>query len=137
MFTRIVVPVDLAHTELLDKALETASDLARHYGATLTYVSVTAETPTSIARNPEEFGEKLADFARARAAADGLTIDAVPYIATDPTIDIDAILLRAAEEAGADLVVIASHKPGLADYFWGSHGGRLASHAGISVFVVR
>lgn len=137
MYSRIVVPVDLAHPELLNKALDTASDLARHYGAGLTYVSVTAETPTSVAHNPKEFGEKLAEFARQRAAADGLSIDTVAYTATDPTIDIDATLLRAAEEAGADLVVIASHKPGLAEYFWGSHGGRLAGHAAISVFVVR
>ena len=137
MFSRIVVPVDLAHSDHLAKALDTATDLARHYGATLTYVSVTAETPTSVAHNPKEFGEKLAEFARRRSEADGVKIDTKAYTATDPTIDIDSRLLRAAEEANADLVVIASHKPGLADYFWGSHGGHLAAHATISVFVVR
>ena len=137
MFSRIVVPVDLAHSDHLAKALDTATDLARHYGATLTYVSVTAETPTSVAHNPKEFGEKLAEFARRRSEADGVKIDTKAYTATDPTIDIDSRLLRAAEEANADLVVIASHKPGLADYFWGSHGGHLAGHATISVFVVR
>lgn len=137
MYSRIVVPVDLAHRDHLAKALDTASDLARHYGAALTYVSVTPETPSSVAHNPREFGEKLANFARTRAAADGLAIDTRAYTATDPTTDVDRLLLRAAEEAGADLVVIASHKPGLADYFWGSHGGKLAAHAAISVFVVR
>jgi nucleotide-binding universal stress UspA family protein len=137
MYKRIVVPVDLAHSDHLAKALDTATDLARHYGATLTYVSVTAETPTSVAHNPREFGEKLAAFAARRAAADGVEIATKAYTATDPTIDIDSFLLRAAEETEADLVVIASHKPGLADYFWGSHGGKLAGHATISVFVVR
>ncbi len=137
MYSRIVVPVDLAHSDHLAKALDTATDLARHYGATLTYVSVTAETPTSVAHNPKEFGEKLAEFARRRSEADGVKIDTKAYTATDPTIDIDSRLLRAAEEANADLVVIASHKPGLADYFWGSHGGHLAARATISVFVVR
>jgi nucleotide-binding universal stress UspA family protein len=137
MYSRILVPVDLAHRELLAKALDTATDLAKHYGAALTYVSVTPETPGPVAHNPREFDEKLAEFARARGAADGLTIDTRTYTATDPTIDIDGILLRAAEETEADLVVIASHKPGLADYFWGSHGGRLAAHAAISVLVVR
>jgi len=137
MYSRIVVPVDLAHSDHLGKALATATDLAKHYGATLTYVSVTAETPTSVAHNPREFGEKLAEFARKRSEADGVKIDTKAYTATDPTIDVDAHLLRATEEADADLVVIASHKPGLADYFWGSHGGRLARQAAISVFVVR
>jgi nucleotide-binding universal stress UspA family protein len=137
MYSRILVPVDLAHRDQLTKALDTATDLARHYGAALTYVSVTAETPTSVAHNPREFAEKLAAFARTRGAADGLAIETHAYTATDPAIDIDRILLRAIDEAGADLVVIASHKPGLADYFWGSHGGKLGAHAAISVFVVR
>jgi nucleotide-binding universal stress UspA family protein len=137
MYSRILVPVDLAHRDNLLKALDTATELARLYNATLTYVSVTPETPSAVARNPKEFGEKLSEFARARGAADGLAIDTRAYTATDPTIDVDSILLRAAEEVGADLVVIASHKPGLAEYFWGSHGGRLASHAAVSVFVVR
>ncbi len=137
MYSNIVVPVDLAHPDPLDKALATATDLARHYGATLTYVSVTAETPTAVAHNPREFGEKLAAFARKRSEADGVAIDTKAYTATDPTIDVDRYLLRAAEDTNADLVVVASHKPGLADYFWGSHGGKLAGHAPMSVFVVR
>ncbi|WP_209425187.1 universal stress protein [Pararhodobacter sp. SW119] len=137
MFKRIVVPVDLAHSDLLANALDTATDLAKHYGAKLIYVSVTAETPTSVAHNPKEFADKLAKFAADRGVAAGIEIESKAYTATDPTIDVDATLLRAAEDAGADLVVIASHKPGFADYFWGSHGGRLASHATISVFVIR
>ena len=45
--------------------------------------------------------------------------------------------VEAVHETGADLVVMASHIPGIADAIWPSHGGRLASHADVSVFVVR
>ena len=44
---------------------------------------------------------------------------------------------EAAEELGADLVVMATHVPNLTDYIWASHGGHLASHAKASVFLVR
>jgi len=41
------------------------------------------------------------------------------------------------EEAGADLVVMASHVPNVTDYIWPSHGGWVAEHSDASVFVVR
>ena len=58
-------------------------------------------------------------------------------IAHDPTTDVDDALLKAVDETGADLVVMASHKPGLAEYFWPSNGGKLAGHTGVSVMLVR
>jgi nucleotide-binding universal stress UspA family protein len=35
MYSRIMVPVDLAHIERLEKALATAADLAKHYEITM------------------------------------------------------------------------------------------------------
>jgi nucleotide-binding universal stress UspA family protein len=46
-------------------------------------------------------------------------------------------LLSAINDAGADLVVMASHVPGLTEYVWPSHGGKIASHSTASVFVIR
>lgn len=137
MFHTIMVPVDLAHLPALRRALDTAGDLARHYGARIVFVSVTAETPTPLAHNPAEFEARLDTFARDEATRLGVGTGARAYAATDPAIDLDRLLLRAIEETGADLVVMASHKPGLADYFWAAHGAGLAAHAGISVFLVR
>ncbi len=48
-----------------------------------------------------------------------------------------ASILGAAKEAGADLIMIASHKPGLSDYFIGSTAARIVRHAPISVLVTR
>ena len=41
MFKKIMVPVDLAHLPALQKALDVAADMARHYDAALCYVGVT------------------------------------------------------------------------------------------------
>ena len=43
----------------------------------------------------------------------------------------------AAEDDKVDLIIIASHKPGLQDYFLGSTAARVVRHASCSVLVVR
>ncbi|KPQ07749.1 MAG: universal stress protein family protein [Rhodobacteraceae bacterium HLUCCA12] len=137
MYRSIMVPVDLAHLPQIAGAIDVAGDLARHYGATLIFVSITAETPTSIAHTPSEFQEKLSAFAEEQAARMGISAAAKSYASTDPSIDIDEKLVHAIHDTGADLVVMASHKPGLVDYFWAAHGAHLAAHTDTSVFLVR
>jgi len=58
-------------------------------------------------------------------------------VSHDPAADLDKSLMKACEEINADLVVMASHVPGVADYLFPSHGGEMARHAGVSVMVVR
>ena len=45
MFTKIMAPVDLAHIESLERALDCAADLAKHYGLPIAYVGVTSSGP--------------------------------------------------------------------------------------------
>lgn len=137
MYQKIAVPVDLFHVEHIGRALDVAADLARHYSASLHLIGITAETPTAVARNPQEFARKLEEFGRKQADARGVAVSTGAHASTDPAVDIDKVLLSAVAESGADLVVMQSHVPGIGDYLWGSHGGHLASHAEISVFVVR
>jgi nucleotide-binding universal stress UspA family protein len=59
------------------------------------------------------------------------------YEAPDPAVEVDRKLLAIIQESGADLIVMATHQPGWIEYLVNSHGGRLASHAPVSVFVVR
>lgn len=137
MYSQIMVPVDLAHLDQLDKALNTAADLAKHYGIPVCYVGVAAATPGPIARTPQEFAGKLAEFAEKQAATHGLQATAKAYASHDPTTDVDDTLLAAVGEVGADLVVMASHVPGVVEYIWPSNGGKIASHSSAAVFVVR
>jgi universal stress protein F len=46
-------------------------------------------------------------------------------------------ILDVAEDVGADLIVVASHRPGLSDYLLGSTASRVVRHANCSVLVVR
>ncbi|GHF67992.1 universal stress protein [Seohaeicola zhoushanensis] len=137
MFTKIMTPVDLAHADRLERSLVCGAALARLWGIPVTYVGVTAQTPGSIAHNPEEYARKLAAFAEAQGAARQITAQSHAVVSHDPTADLDDVLLAAVKDTGADLVVMASHVPGLADYLWPSNGGKIAAHAAASVMVVR
>jgi nucleotide-binding universal stress UspA family protein len=132
-----MVPIDLAHADKQKRALQCGADLARMYGAPVVYVGVTAETPGSLGHNPAEYHEKLAAFAAAEGESNGIEANGHMELSHDPTSDMDDCLLRAIDKTGADLVVMASHIPGLADYIWPSNGGKVAAHAKISVMVVR
>lgn len=137
MYTKIMVPVDLAHVDRLDKALSTAADLSKHYGAPLCYVGVTAATPSAVAHTPAEFASKLEAFGAERAKADGVEASTLACTSHDPAIDLDETLMKAVAETGADLVVMASHIPGAPEYLFATNAGYLANHAKISVFVIR
>lgn len=137
MYSKILVPVDLAHADKLEKSLETAARLARMENATLVYCGVTAGTPGAVAHNPEEFKQKLSDFVAGQAARTGIESTAVAMTSHDPARDLDDALLEAIRQSGADLVVMASHVPGVADHFFTSNAGWLATHASVSVMVVR
>lgn len=137
MYRKIMVPVDLAHIERLDKAITTATDLAKHYGIPMCFVGVTAETPTEVAHTPKEFGEKLKAFGATQSKRHDLDIDTAAYPSHDPAVDLAATLLAAAKENAADLIVMASHVPGLPEHIFASNAGAVAAHAEVSVFVVR
>ena len=76
MYNTIMVPVDLAHLPQISAAIDTAGDLARLYGATIVFVSITAEAPTAIARDPAEFRARLTSFGAEQAARLGVEISA-------------------------------------------------------------
>lgn len=46
-------------------------------------------------------------------------------------------ILRTAEKAGSDLIVIGAHKPDLKDYLLGPNAARVVRHSKCSVYVVR
>ncbi len=137
MFSKIMVPVDLAHRDALVKAVDLACSMARDHKAEICFVSVSGELPSEIARSSAEYGEKLQEFADRIAEEYGISAKALNLASSDPQAEVDRKLLDAIEDIGADLVVMASHQPGLMEYIFSSHGGYIAAHARVSVFVVR
>jgi len=132
-----MVPVDLVHKDTLQKALDVAGDMARLYDATIDVVSVGGELPSQLGHNPHEFGDRLQGFAEELREKYGVTVKADPLMAHDPAVETTSELLKGIEKIGADLVIMASHEPGFFEHIFSSHGGYIAQHAKVSVFVVR
>jgi nucleotide-binding universal stress UspA family protein len=136
-FKIIMVPVDLAHKDLIQRGVTVACDLAKHYGAEMHVVGVTAAGPGRAARTPEELLVKLDAFAAKLGKQYGIEVHAKTVMSHDPAVDLEDKLSQAATELSADLVVMSSHKPGIIDFFFTSHAGTFATHTDLSVFIVR
>ncbi|MCV6611844.1 MAG: universal stress protein [Amphritea sp.] len=137
MFRNIVVPVDLKHLEVLNKAIIVAADMARNYDATVTMVAVAAAAPSEVAHNPAELNDVLEAFAASKSDELGIQFKSWAAITPDPAVDLEKVLNKVTHELKADLVVMASHVPTFRDHFMSSHTGYLATHTDVSVFIVR
>ena len=137
MYSKIMVPVDLAHADRLERALKMASDLAHLYNAEVIFVGVTSPQPSKVAHNPQEYAAKLDEFASGQAAKHSITASGHAVVSHDPAVDLDKTLIKACSDTGAELIVMASHVPSVSDYLFHAHGGRVAEKAPVSVLVVR
>ena len=100
MYRRIGIPVDLEHTETLEKTIETAAALARTFGAALDLVAVTSPSPSAVARDPHAFAEKLAAYAEDCSARHGVAFTAHARVCDDPSVELDRTLSDAFPRAG-------------------------------------
>ncbi|MCC5959944.1 universal stress protein [Roseinatronobacter sp. S2] len=117
----------------MDKARKLLSD-----GGKVTLVHVIDEIPGYVAAAIPQ--SQIS--ARRKDVEDQLAAIAAEYsdIAVSSVIrqgQPSASILGCAQEADADLIMIASHKPGLSDYFIGSTAARIVRHAQVSVLVTR
>ena len=137
MFTHIMVPVDLAEKAIQGAALRVAADQARLYDARITLISVTGGLQAKVSHSAARYEKLLRDFADHAGKRHGVAFDTRVYDVPDPSVEVDRVLIEAIGALDIDLVVMATHQPGWVEYFVNSHGGRIAAHAPVSVFVVR
>ncbi|MDR5900928.1 MULTISPECIES: universal stress protein [Halomonas] len=137
MFNKIMVPVDLAHIEVIEPSLKVSADMARHYQAEVCYVGVTATTPGSVARTPEEYAQKLEAFAQQRGQVHGQPVSSKMICRVDPVADLVDTLVKAIDEVEADLVVMPTHAHRHLDIVMPANGSQVASRTSASVFLVR
>ncbi|MGY6695188.1 MAG: universal stress protein [Roseinatronobacter sp.] len=137
MYGRIIVAVDLEHLIQADNLLKRAASLVDE-GGEIRLLHVLEEVPGYIAA---ELPSDLSERRRAEAAVElRAMIDPKAEIRVVPEVRHGAAsgqILQSAEDSGADLIMIASHKPGLRDYFIGSTAARVIRHAQCSVLVER
>lgn len=137
MFQHIMIPVDLHLPPEVHKAIAVAGDLAKWQNARVTLVSVTGTQPGDVPVSEDSVTERLAALSKDLTAKAGVQVETRNIHSVDVAAEVDGDLARAAEELGADMIVVGTHAPRITDYIFSSHAGYLAKHAKVSVFVVR
>ena len=140
MYKTILVPVDLADTDLAKPAVETAVDMAKSSGGTVRLVNVLPMTPVMLAEYvPPDF-----DAQQLKSSEEALGIiarecglDAAHVSSSVRQGGIYHEVLEEAKAIGADLIVMSSHRPAMRTYFLGSNAGHVVRYAKCSVLVVR
>ena len=140
MFKSILVPIDLADTELAKPAIATAATLSQTSSGTVRLLNVLPMTPVMLAEYvPADFDEQ-----QRQASEEALTI-----VARESGIEPQRIssvvrqggiyheILEEAAAVHADLIVMTSHRPAMRTYFLGSNAGHVVRSATCSVRVVR
>lgn len=139
MYRKIMVPVDLEHVNNMEKALHGAAELATSYSVPVCYVAVAGRAPNEVAARPEQFEKAMQEFAREQGELHGIQTESLTLSSVDVPAELDQKLLEGLEQTGADLVVMASHAPGVSDrlHLIGSNAAWLVRHTDVSIFVVR
>lgn len=135
MYENIMIPVSLDRDRDLQTAIAAAQKLASP-GARITFFHVTESLPTYVADyippdvaegRRDMVEEKLAELAASVEGSHGVVVNG----ASGRTIT------DWARDKGADLIVIASHRPQLSDIFLGSTAAWVVRHADCAVHVIR
>jgi len=136
MYNTIIVPIDLSHEERAAHMID-AAKLLGGSSAKIYVLNVFDDVPGYVA------AELPADIIENSKSASMQRLDA---IVADKGVDAETIIrtgqpargiLDLAEDVKAELIVIASHKPGFQDYLLGSTASRVVRHATCPVFVIR
>lgn len=135
MYKKILVPVALDHNSHLDEALQLAGRL-RDPDGHVTLLHVLEAIPAYVASQiPEDVRHHTVDNAhKTLEKLAGNRAGAQVAVVTGHS---GRTIIDYAEQHGIDCIVIASHRPGLQDYFLGSTAAHVVRHAPCSVHVLR
>jgi nucleotide-binding universal stress UspA family protein len=135
MYKHVLVPIALDHGAGTEIALNVA-ELLKDVDGQITALTVIEPVPGFIANElpPGQLERTQTDVLVALNEEIGSHKDAKSVVVSGHP---GRTIVDFAIENGADCIVVASHKPGLADYFLGSTAARVVRHAPCAVHVVR
>jgi nucleotide-binding universal stress UspA family protein len=141
MYKDILIPVDISQESSWKKALPTAVEYAKAFGARLHVMTVVPDFGMTIVAEyfPREYernalgdaNQRLHEFVKAHVPQE---VPVQHIIAHGAIYD---EILKTARTIGADLIVMAAHRRGLSGYLIGANADRVMRHADHSVLVVR
>lgn len=141
MYMNILVPVDLQETELTERAIQVARNLAEHYSATITVMTVIPDfgmpmvasffPADAMANAKKEVEAELKRYIATRFENSGKldyrVVDGVPH----------KEIVEFAKQHNIDMIVLPARTKDLGKVFMGSSSTHVAEHAPCSVLIVR
>ena len=141
MYRTILMPVDLSDKHSWRKALPTAISLCETFEAKLHLITVVPDFGLPMvgqffpegyeAKLRQQAARQLKEFAAQQVPG---AIECRRIVAEGKVYQ---EILKAADVIEADLIVMGSHRPELADYLLGPNAAKVVRHARCSVMVVR
>lgn len=136
MYRKIVVPVDMGQLEKGEKILAKAKALLDQGGA-IVVVNVVETVPSYLTIDlPVDFIDVSVKDAEDKLAS----LDAKFSTSAKRIVRVGSPareIMDVAEKEGADLIIIASHRPDFTNYLIGATADRVVRHAKCSVLVDR
>ena len=137
MFKNILVPIDMAHIDAGKTNIDVAVQQAAASGARIILLNVVEEVPVWVAAElPAHILEDSVQQAKKELQAIANASSEKPEVMVRNGHPSNTIL-EVANQESVDLIIIASHRPGLKDYFLGSTAAKVVRHAQCSVLVMR
>ncbi len=141
MYMNILVPVDLQETALTERAVEVAQDIAEHYSAMITVLTVIPDFGMPLVANffPEDAMQKAHDevcnelqrFVKKRfrdpANVQSQVLQGSPH----------KLIVRYAQDKGTDLIVLPARAKDISKVFLGSSSTHVVERAPCSVLIIR
>ena len=137
----ILLPVDVFHATGWEGAVKHAVSLARQNDAELHVLTVIPDFGMPMVGSffPKDFSKNAltdAEASLAKFVEDNIA-DGVKVIRHVKHGTIYKEILAVADAVGADMIVMASHRPEMRDYLLGPNAARVVRHAHQSVTVIR
>ena len=141
MYTDILFPIDLNHDSSWVDVLPSVIEYCRAFQARLHVMTVVPDYGMPLVGSyfPQDFGARMVQdankhlhaFVREHVPADVQ----VQHIVAEGVVYKE--IIRVAKEIGADLIIMATHRPELGDFLVGPNAERVARHFDRSVLLFR
>ncbi|WP_170413503.1 universal stress protein [Ruegeria atlantica] len=143
MTNAVLCAVDISNGDLDTHVLKKAAALADQEGAQLDVVTVLPDFGESWVSGffESDFHDKALEKAHSQLAE--MCVSALGADRNEKIRHVVATgtayqeILKTAEGADSDLIVIGAHKPDFKDYLLGPNAARVVRHSNVSVYVVR
>lgn len=141
MANKLLVPIDLNQEEVLDPVFKAVTELAAAHDAEVDLLTVVPNLDAGIfpyvsqdllQQTLDAAHERIREIGQARLGDSGPTWRAEAQIGP-----IARTIVDTAEDKGSDLIVMASHDPGVLDILLGSVADQVLRRAHCSVLILR